>query len=379
MQLVKSLFCLHGFDNRARYIIINFSSFVSFIILNEIFISTIFAQIISLFLCLSLCVTTTIRRLNDAKLNRNWLLAPTASFLVTGLVIIFVGHGSIYWLLTIPLLLSLLLTTYPSTVARNYILGYFGSVDLSQYLKKPQRSNHAGSRIEPTMNQESSAASFISEEQSHLTTFQNDNASSGILKNHNKEAPSNTNTALSNDIGEVIRLALFSNKNAQVTLSIIVFLLFLAIVISVVFTRDSDNQEAENTKIVEAPAAKIQLLHHINLPDNFSLMASTYNGIVISWEADETINKEIWSLTNAQGDNSCQNIQFNNGDAIRSLKVNIENNNQYFAYFSPLDTAALVKSIAFKGRFSLCGYNFSLKGSQAALGKSSFYANLIEY
>ena len=36
-------------------------------------------------------------------------------------------------------------------------------------------------------------------------------------------------------------------------------------------------------------------------------------------------------------------------------------------------------SIAFKNKFALCGYKFSLKGSQAALGKSAFYSPLVEY
>ena len=47
MQLLKSLFCLSGFDNRVRFIIINASCFVSFIILNEIFLSSTIAAVFS--------------------------------------------------------------------------------------------------------------------------------------------------------------------------------------------------------------------------------------------------------------------------------------------------------------------------------------------
>jgi hypothetical protein len=378
VQFLKSLFCFRGFDNRARFIIITFSCLVSFIVFNEIFITSAFAAAISLLVCLSVYVMATQRRLNDAQLHRNWILAPTGSFLISGLIIILIGHGSIYWLLLIPLLLSLLLLTYPNTKARYYVFGYHGPVDLSEYLQKPRTSSRASQRIEPTMNQVNSTEQPIQPGQRYTPTM-NANNSSNIQGSHYNEAVNNNSQRQHNDIGESIRLALFSNRNAQITVSIIGLLLFLAIVISLIFADESNTADTENTQVVEMNTAEIELLHHITLPDNFSLMVSTYNGLVISWQADSTENKELWNIKSAQGDSSCQSIQFNKGDAIRSYQVNIENNNQYFAYFSPLDTATLVKNIAFKGKFSLCGYEFSLKGSQAVLGKTEFYANLIEY
>ncbi len=375
MQFLKSLFCLRGFDNRARFIIINFSCLVSFIVFNEIFLTSAFAAAISLLVCLFVYVMATQRRLNDAQLHRNWILAPTGSFLISGLIIIIIGHGSIYWLLLIPLLLSLLLLTYPNTKARNYIIGYHGPVDLSEYLQKPHSSSRASQRIEPTMSQANSTEQPVLSGKPYTPTTN----TASIPSRHHYDATNNNNQGLHSDIGESIRLALFSNRNAQITLSITGLLLFLAIVISLIFADESHTTDTENAQVVETKTAKIELLHHITLPDNFSLMVSTYNGLVISWQADSTENKELWNIENAQGDSSCQSIQFNKADAIRSYQVNIENNNQYFAYFSPLDTATLVKNIAFKGRFSLCGYEFSLKGSQAVLGKTEFYANLIEY
>jgi hypothetical protein len=50
-----------------------------------------------------------------------------------------------------------------------------------------------------------------------------------------------------------------------------------------------------------------------------------------------------------------------------------------FADFSPLDTQQLIQLIAFKRSFNLCDYDFSLKGSQAALGKHHAYAPYVEY
>lgn len=172
---------------------------------------------------------------------------------------------------------------------------------------------------------------------------------------------------------------LFSNRNAQITVSTIAFLLILAMVISLIFGGTSEIIDAEHTLVTEPVANEVELQHHITLPDNFSLMVSPYNGLIISWQADNAENKALWNIADVQGDDSCQSIIFNKGEAIRSLTVTVENSNLYSAHFSPLDTKALVKNIAFKGSFSLCGYDFSLKGSQAVLGKTEFYANLIEY
>ncbi|WP_143764258.1 hypothetical protein [Cognaticolwellia mytili] len=378
MQFLKSLYCLRGFDSRVRFITINFSCLLGFIVLNEIFIDTTLAALASLFICLSLYVIATQRRLNDAELHRNWVLAPTASFLISGIVIILIGHGSIYWLLIIPLLLSLLLLTYPNAKARHYILGYCGPIDLSQYLQKAQSCSRTSQRIEPTMHQVSAIEQPIHSEQSCISTT-NSRSVSNIQSSHYNGAENTNPPGQHGDIGESIRLALFSNRNARMTVSIAGVLLFLAIIISSIFTDDSSSTKTENTQVVDSKAAEVELLHHIILPDNFSLMVSTYNGLVISWQTDNTENKDLWSIENAQGDSSCQNIQFYKGDTIRSYQVKIENNNQYFAYFSPLDTTTLVKNIAFKRKFSLCGYEFSLKGSQSTLSKTEFYANLIEY
>lgn len=378
MQLLKSLFCLRGFDNRVRFITIKFFCLVSFIVLNEVFVTAIFAAVISLIICLAVSVTTTQRRLNDAQLHRNWILAPTGSFLISGVIVIFIGHGSIYWLLLIPLLLSLLLLTYPSTKKRDYILGYNGPVDLSEYLTKTHSGSSTSQRIEPTMNQMNSAEQPIHLEQNNSATLNTDRTSSA-LHTHYESSSNNISHGESNDIGESIRLALFSNRNAQITISVVVFLVALAMIISLIFAGENNTPTTESIKIVEKKDTNTELQHHITLPDNFSLMVSTYNGLVISWQADSAENQELWNIGNAQGDSSCQSILFTKGDTIRSYQVNIENNNQYFAYFSPLDTTALVKNIAFKGKFSLCGYEFSLKGSQAVLGKTAFYANLIEY
>ena len=128
MQLLKSLFCLQGFDNRNRFLIISSLVYLAFLITSAALSQHIFASVIFLLFLLSISALTTLRRLNDAQLNKNWLLGSLSSFFITGTIVIFTGHGSTYWFLLIPALFSGLLLTYPSKISVKYILGYFGNI-----------------------------------------------------------------------------------------------------------------------------------------------------------------------------------------------------------------------------------------------------------
>ena len=150
-----------------------------------------------------------------------------------------------------------------------------------------------------------------------------------------------------------------------------------AIIISIIITSLEQHDEVAPPK--ETITNQIIRLSEITLPDSFSLMLSEHQGLIIHWQADSTSATELWSLTSAKGETTCQNITFNKGDKIRTTSVIVENNTEYYANFSPLDTKALIHAIAFRGNFSLCDYKFSLKGSQAVLGKHNDYAEFIDY
>jgi hypothetical protein len=151
-----------------------------------------------------------------------------------------------------------------------------------------------------------------------------------------------------------------------------------AIVVSIVVS-SVNKQESGIEEQISQSVTLTSRLHPITLPDNFSLMLTEHQGLIINWVAESSSSEEIWSLSSGQGDQSCKEIIFNNGEKIRTLSVYPENGTEFFAQFSPLDTANLLQAIAFRGDFSLCGYKFSLKGSQAVLGKNSPYADMIEY
>ena len=143
---------------------------------------------------------------------------------------------------------------------------------------------------------------------------------------------------------------------------------------------DVKEAETQQTTKIQNQASNIfsnkgQLLA---MPDNFNLYLSTFQGIIIHWQADQVESGELWSQATATGDESCQAIKFNKGSSLRPLNVLVENGSDYYASFSPMDSKELVRALAFRGKFSLCGYSFSLKGSQAALGKNNNYAHYLD-
>ena len=322
---------------------------------------------------------TTIRRLRDAKLNKNWQFVPSAAFIVAGTIILLLDSSVSYWFLLIPSVFCLLLLTYPSKLSnkqqtRDYILGYFGPVDLSQYKEANNQHHVSNERIEPTLVGQASQAVDINFDEYNSHTNQ----------------PEDIETTGNNqvDFGELIRLKLLGNKKLQIILaSAIAFILLVAFIASLI-NQSNDNEtslQSSTTPVSqneEQPTTtrlnnQLERLHALSMPDNFELYLSQHQGVTIAWQADEVDNGLLWSLLSAEGDSSCQAIKFNKGKGFRTQNVQVEDNVNYYANFSPLDSQALIKALAFRGNFTLCGYSFSLKGSQAALGKNNQYADLL--
>jgi uncharacterized membrane protein YwzB len=308
-------------------------------------------------------------------------LVPNVIFVLTALIIIFSEHSSSYYLLAISAFFLAVLLSYPSAHHKNpaplhYILGYCGPVDMSEYQQMNHQGKQAKFRIEPTLASDN-AANLNNDEQAVLTI---EESTSPYDKNEQRI-----------DLGEIIRLNLVNNKKAQLAIAIILTIALVSVCTSWLMEYLSNNEQVqtvqESNKVTKSTLNIIERKHSLAMPDNFSLFLSQHQGIIINWQADEVSTPLLWSQSSAQGDNSCQKISFNKGKAIRTLRVQVENNttvangvyNNYFASFSPLDSKALIQALAFRGSFSLCGYDFSLKGSQAALGKHKQYADWVEY
>lgn len=385
MQFLKSLFCLQGLDNRTRFFAICSAVYVIFIMLISAFTGNTFISLTILALFVPLLAFTSLRRLKDAKLNKNWLFVPNLLFVITALIIIFSEQNGSYYLLIIPALCLAVLLTYPSVIKKNsipprYILGYFGPIDMTEYQQIAHQGKQAKFRIEPSLVGDNSLSinpqSFNSEEQT-------------VWQSHEETSYNKNGQKI--DLGEKIRLKLVKNGKAQLAIAIILTIMLVSFCASWLMKSLSNDEppqtSQESVKVIENTRNILDRMHPLTMPDNFSLFLSQHRGIIINWQADEVSTPLLWSQSSAQGEESCQQITFNKGNPIRTLMVSVEKNtlegsgiyNNYFASFSPLDSKVLIQALAFRGKFSLCGYDFSLKGSQAALGKNKQYADWVEY
>jgi len=378
VPFLQAVFCLKGSDDRNRYFASALFSLLSFIFFSAIFSSYLAVIIVVLLILTAVLTYSTKRRLHDAKLNKKWQLVPGGLFLLTGLLSVFIENSSSYYLLILPALSTALLLTYPSKNQKahnNYILGYFGPIDLSSYIKAPVVMKAHSQRIEPTLITDGvSEQLYINEPaaEPNITT----NAPTGFEVNDKQV-----------DIGELIRLKFLSNRKLQLGVIASVAVIFIVVLVNSAFT--SINQQDES--VINTGLSEPKVLSHnsvnnilankkhlLAMPDSFNLYLSEYQGIILQWQADQVADGELWSLLSASGDKSCQSITFNKGSAIRPLAVSVENGSEYFASFSPLDSSELVQALAFRGKFSLCGYSFSLKGTQAVLGKHTSYAHFLD-
>lgn len=378
MPFLQAVFCLKGFDDRNRFFATSIFTILGFIICSAILSNYLVVSFVILFMLTLVLTCSAKRRLRDAKLNINWQLVPGGLLLLTGILSLLLESTASYYLLILPLLSIALLLTYPSKKTNekaNYILGYLGPVDLSEYKQKPIAIKTPNQRIEPTL-----AAEGANEQ---LYSYENI-AEQSITPDHTFDDEIDSKQA---DIGELIRLKFLGNRKIQLGLIASVALIFLGVLVNSTISAIPTEQNLTNKSELHEPqvlASSVSATvltnkdHLLAMPDNFNLYLSEYQGIIIHWQADEVDNGELWSQLSTKGDKSCQSIKFNKGSSIRPLSVLVENGSEYFASFSPIDSSELIKALAFRGKFSLCGYSFSLKGTQAVLGKHSQYAPFLE-
>lgn len=378
MPFLQAVFCLKGFDDRNRFFATSIFTILGFIFCSAILSNYLVVSFVILFILTLVLTCSAKRRLHDAKLNKNWQLVPGGLLLLTGILSLLLESTGSYYLLILPLLSIALLLTYPSKKANekaNYILGYLGPVDLSEYKQKTIAIKTPNQRIEPTL-----AAEGANEQLYSYETI----AEQSITPDHTFDDEIDSKQA---DIGELIRLKFLGNRKIQLGLIASVALIFLGVLVNSTISAIPTEQNITNKSELHEPqvlASSISATvltnkdHLLAMPDNFNLYLSEYQGIIIHWQADEVANGELWSQLSTKGDKSCQSIKFNKGSSIRPLSVLVENGSEYFASFSPIDSSELIKALAFRGKFSLCGYSFSLKGTQAVLGKHSQYAPFLE-
>jgi hypothetical protein len=343
------------------------------------------------------------RRLRDANHLSAVHILPGIILFVSGLLNLTINHDYIDYLFIAPLLTIVYFLRYPAHPSKDkikYIFGYAGPVDLRFYQQVSNTRVSANRRIEPKLvtfhsDQDLLTDELHSEALVNKTIAEDNNRNDYPLYTDDKVHDFTDHDSAQSRQGELNnflkKIQCYWLNSSHFRLSAIVFLtlsvsFFLVNTVISVFnpsteiaspTESKNNQDQTMTNKADT-IDFIDKQHLLAMPDKFNVYLSQYQGLIIHWQADNTNVSELWSQLSNQGDKSCRQITFNKGKAIRPLSVKVENSNNYFANFSPLDTGELIKALAFRGKFSLCGYNFSLKGSQALLGKHNQYAVFLE-
>ncbi len=368
MPFIRSLICLQGFDQVNRFLTLNASFYFAFIVFSLMLKDHTAASFILILMTLGLSAASVLRRINDARLKKNWLLLNAGLFFIVAMTILFTDSYLFYWLLTLPAACIVLLSRYPSASQKPYIMGYYGPVDLTSYDNNRPTSH----RIEPRLSGGQSGLQDVQLSATAHAPSYNNQTSQQRYSQH----ASNT----SNFNAQISHLWSHHKKWMIAALSAIVIVaigLFWSSTNTTAVPQSAETQKAQTN--TSAEGLDIDRLYPIEFTDGFTLSISQYSGLTIHWQADITEETVLWEQLKAKGDDSCAEVTFNNKKSVRTLRVVVEKEDLYYAQFAPLDTELLLENIARRNSFNLCGYKFSLKGSKALLSQNVPYNQLASY
>ena len=370
MQLFKSLICAQGRDNRQRFLAIHLAIYLILLITVQIG-----AGGLTIMMTLGLTALSglsSVRRLRDANRPLPWAAGQMLLVAACCLVIAFGEHPSRYLLLLLSTLATFALALPLARQAATYVQGYQGPVSLDATGGPGARDRGYAERIEPTLAMAASELSTAAEP-----------GLSASVPPTRTEAPIDAGPAGSPVKGDDPLAPLLHWLSQHRRLALALAAVFsLAVIIAVLMpmmAKAPDPVVTDNEPPVEeSTPAEVVIEHQLAMPDSYWLLLNNHQGLILQWQADETEQKQMWSQATAEGDLSCQSITFNNGDKIRTLDVTVEDGIDYLARFSPLDTALIIEGLAMRGSFKLCGYDFSLKGSQRALNSDPAFAGFLD-
>ncbi|WP_299802639.1 DUF805 domain-containing protein [uncultured Shewanella sp.] len=368
MQL-KSLLCVNGLDNGQRFATV--SGLIYFALLLAVVLFSPSAALYGVALFIGpLLALTSIRRLRDSGQSPKLAVLTLLPFL---LVLITLVHiHSMMLLLTLLVVAGLAigyLALLPAVTGANYVQGYSGPVDMSSNKVTTDRASQRV-RVEPTLGGDDNAATSFAAD-SNAESVQADelaqqerehDSSWGEQPSHRRRAqPAALNMAQ-------LQQALQVNKKWLFGISgVLVSVMLIGSIWSLIPTSEAEVETAALPESVIESAPQTERVSTA-MPDGFSLVLEE-DVLIMRWLGETGSPTNLWSLATAKGDKTCSRMRFNNGTEYRPLVVDLLADTGTEARFSPLDTEAIIVDMARRGNVSLCGYNFSLKGSQAALGK----------
>ncbi|WP_196139323.1 hypothetical protein [Aliikangiella sp. G2MR2-5] len=395
MPLVKSLFCIKGYDNGRRYLAISLACYLLFLMLSSVLAKAPVLLILLLVIASPVILASSMRRIHDAGLATPLAGIPLMVYWLAVFAITYVEHGAIWLLLIVSLLVTLGLALLKDPRQRGpsqYVMGYSGPIAIqSSESVAPQNFE----RIEPTLAghhhedvqdkaqiennakteerapvadlfQSVESETPLAAERPHSPQKQFERESHrGYSRSHKG---SGWEAALQKWLQENRRIAL-------VALSIL-SIIIVGIIGFSLLPEDTEKNLDKGTQSKPLPVAR-ERLNKVEMPDNFWVMHDQYDALTIAWQGELKDDGFLWSALTAEGDNSCVEIIFSRQVRFRALQVSVKNGGDYYADFSPVDSKELIEAIAKLSQFKLCGYEFSLKGTQAKLMVNKKYSDYL--
>lgn len=372
VPLIQSLVCLKGHDSGRRFAVISLVCYILLIVLAPVLSKLAILMILLFLVTTPVLALAALRRIHDAGFATPLAGIPMVVYWLIFFSLIYIDANSKWTFLILGALVTVAFSALNNNkVRRNhrYDYGYSGPV----VLKQNQRPNIVNERIEPTIAAPGHYSQSNSEQLSNTSSEQSDGNSPGQVES--SQYASRDAHHWQAQFSEWI----VSNQTMAIAaISLIALLIFTAVMMSDEAVKEDDTI----AKNIEPIVTEKKRLNKLEMPDQFWIMHDQNDAITIGWEGSlvsgEATGFEYWSAATAIGDKDCISLSFTLGEKIRTLDVTVKNGGDYYASFSPVDSEVLIKSIANKDRFKLCGYEFKLNGTRAILTKNSKYSGYLK-
>lgn len=380
MALFKTLICLQGNDNGRRFLIISLCCYVLLILLSPVLTKAAILLVLLLITSSPLLAASSIRRIRDAGFPLYLAAIPVIIYWLNLFGISYIEHGAKWALLFIGFVATLAMATISNARVRHnnhYVNGYFGPIIVEKNHQSPVHHN----RIEPTIAGQKQSTEELAHGETEPLRFDQETVNPDKIsasKSYNDESFLQSDDFSNNRLSWEQHLGHWFSDNKKISLIVAISVSAL-ILISIIFSNTEEIVKDPIEAVKPAESFSKQRLNKLIMPDQFWLMLDQNDAVTIGWEGDYKNDEQLqqngvyWSAETAKGDKDCVNLHFSLGNDIKVLKVTVKSGGDYYADFSPVDSSVIIKSIADKDRFSLCGYEFTLKGTRSLLRKNTAY------
>ncbi|ABZ74968.1 conserved hypothetical protein [Shewanella halifaxensis HAW-EB4] len=366
---VKSFFCVNGLDSGQRFATISGLIYFTLLLAVVIFSPSLALYFVGLLLTPVLAFTS-LRRLRDCAKPPQLALLTLVPFWLALITLVHVH--SMMLLLTLLVIAGLAigyLAVLPAASRVDYVQGYAGPVDMSSSKGSGRMANFRV-RVEPTLGGEEVAESMAINSTDETYPRAEEQQAPEAAREYQQHSRRGKKQAALN-MAQLQSLLLTNKKIVFIAAGSVVGVMLMVSLLSLIPASEADIETASDSdsKVVNETLELVPVNRiSTSMPDGFSL-ALEDDVLIMRWLGETGSPVNLWSLATAKGDKTCSLMRFNNGTEYRPLMVDLLADTGTEARFSPLDTEAIIVDMARRGNVSLCGYNFSLKGSQAALGK----------